>query len=286
MKTDALGWRGALAGLAGCALVVGVAAASRSNAQAAQATPLTDTARATDSRKNVSDPTANQQQPQRAGQVATAVSSQIAEIVKMTESGVGTAVIQAQVEQSATAYPPNADEIIYLHNHSVAPDVITAFIRRGSELRTQAEQMAQASQNRAAQPAPPTPAPAPAVVPPPTYSYPAQAEYPVYSYPYPNYVYAGYPGYGYYSYYNYGWPSYSLSFGFSPSRFGRFHDRFPRQFHGPVRSFPHTFAGSVRSPWVSPVRSGFGPPRHSGFAMRMGSGGRFGGGFSGPRSHR
>ena len=110
----------------------------------------------------------------------------------MTESGVGADLIQAHVQQSATVYPPSADEIIYLHNHGVSAEVIAAFIRRGSELRVHAEQAARESLGHQAQLAPAAPAPAPAAVQAPGYVYAAQSNYAVYPYTYPNYVYVGY----------------------------------------------------------------------------------------------
>jgi hypothetical protein len=282
MKTVAQSCRVSLIALAGCALVVGVAAASDSNTPSPQATPSANTIKATDSTEGVPAPTPKEKPPAGDSRGGTAVSSQIAEIVKMTEAGVGITVIQAQVERSATAYPLGADEIIYLHNHGVPPEIITAFIRRGSELRAQAEQAARESQNGPAQAAPSAPSPAPANIQPPAYAYPAQPEYPVYPYTYPNYAYLDYPGYNYYSY----WPSFGWSFGFYPGRFAGYHHRYPGHFYGPVHPYPRSFVASGRSPWMSPVRSGYGPPGHYGSGVRTGVGGHFGGGFSGSRGHR
>jgi hypothetical protein len=191
------------------------------------------------------------------------VSSQVAEIVKMAESGVATSVIQAHIEQSTSAFPPNADEIIYLHNHRVPAEIITAYIRRGSMLRAQADQAVRESFSHTMQPTPSPPAPT--IVQPQVYTYVSQPAYPAYAYTYPSYVYVARP------IYRYGWPSVWLSAGYYYRPMVRHATWYPRYHRPSVRYgplYPRHFSGSVRT-----------YPR---YAARPGPAGHFGRGFARP----
>jgi hypothetical protein len=192
--------------------------------------------------------------PDNAKEKRPYLSPGVAEIVRMQESGLEGPVIQAYIENSTVLYRANADDLVYLHEHQVAPALITALIKRGAELRAQAAQ--KESQDRAAQQATAAAA-APSAAPPayaaPTYVAPAQPAYPSYeAYPvsYPSYAYAAYPGYGY----GYGGPSFVS--------FSGFHS-FNRPFvHCNSRFVQPAFFHS--SPFVSSVNFSFGHTRFCG----------------------
>ncbi len=144
-------------------------------------------------------------------------SAGVADILKMVDARVDLEVIQTYVRNSPTAYNPTATEIIALKNRGIGPEILTAMLQRGGELR------AQAARASAAVASPAAPAPAQGVVNPyaPVYDYSAQPAYPVYTYSYPAASY-GYPSYSYaypdyyYGGYNcgYSWPWYWPSFYF------------------------------------------------------------------------
>ncbi|MCW8133641.1 MAG: hypothetical protein KIS92_25070, partial [Planctomycetota bacterium] len=73
------------------------------------------------------------------------------EIVRLAEAGTGEDVLLAYIENSQTAYNPNVDEILLLHDLGISSKVITAMIDRGRKLRLEAAQAAEV----------PAPAPAP-----------------------------------------------------------------------------------------------------------------------------
>ena len=146
------------------------------------------------------------------------------EIVRMSEAGTDSTVIQAYVENSTTIHSLRAEDIIYLHEHGIPGSIITAMIQRAGKLR---EETAIASAAQSVQPAPMNPAPAPApgqaarpvyVTPPLTPSY-AYASYPNYVYNYPNVTYIPYSGYGscYSRPYYYSSPYFGLSYSFGGS---------------------------------------------------------------------
>jgi hypothetical protein len=282
MKTVARKYLGFLVALAGVALVAGAAAGENAGAQVSPATASTNRITEADVSKNETVSSAKPERAERESRPRTMVSSQIAEVVRMKESGIETAVIKAHIEQSTTVYPPSAEEIIYLHEHGVPAEIITAFIRRGNELRAQAEQAAKESQKGAAQAAP-MPPPAGGVQAP-VYAYPAAPSYPSYAYTYPNYVYLGYPVFSYV------WPSSWWWFTYYPRYHVSYAYRYhPRFYHpSPVRPPPSRWVPTPRSsPWVSPMppRAGA-PPRAVGYTPRPGSGGRPPGGSPTPRPHR
>jgi len=120
------------------------------------------------------------------------------EIVKMSEAGADSAVIQSYVENLTIPYSLRAEDVIYLHDHGITTPVITALIQRGTKLREQQAATAQANAAaQAAQQAPPANAgsyaPAPVA---PTYAASPAYVYPTYTYP--SYAY----DYGYWPYYS------------------------------------------------------------------------------------
>ena len=151
----------------------------------------------------------------------------VAEVAKMRAANVDVPVVQSFVENSPTPYRLSADDIVYLHEHSVEPAIITAMIKRGAELRAQALQK--------------TPSPAVPQQPVVVSSTPAQpiivnppattVVYPAYDYSYPGYSYNSWsywnhPGYRY-------WPSFSLSYslpigGYRSHNYGHYNYSAPR----------------------------------------------------------
>src|SRR6185295_4487552 len=129
----------------------------------------------------------------------------IAEIVRMQEAGLDAPVIQAYIENSTILYRANADDLVYLHEHQIAPALITALIKRGAELRAQAAE--KASQNQAVQ----AQAQASQAAAAPSYTTPVQPSAPVYVQSYPTEAYTSYPAYSYAPpvYYAYSSPYYS-----------------------------------------------------------------------------
>jgi hypothetical protein len=158
------------------------------------------------------------------------LSAGVPEILRMHEAGVDKSVLLAFVQSSSVAYHPSAREVIYLRDEGLSPEIISAMLKRGGELRDRAAdlQREELRTRQVEQPAPAAPAPAPAepaqpqpsttVVPQTT-----QVVYdstPVYTYPARNYISFPYYGYGYvrpswygYSYANCG-SYYGPSFGF------------------------------------------------------------------------
>src|ERR1035437_3916162 len=132
----------------------------------------------------------------------------VADIIKMVDAKVDAEVIKTYVKNSPTAYNPSANEIIALKDRGVGPEILTAMLQRGAEMRVQSMQTAQAAANPVASHTYPSGvmpyAPAPA------YDYSAQPVYPNYAYNYPAYAdtYA-YPAYSY----GYSWPYFNCGFG-------------------------------------------------------------------------
>jgi hypothetical protein len=137
-------------------------------------------------------------------------SAGVEDVLRMVDAKIDPTVVQAYIKSASVPYDLRAGEIIALKDHGVPPDVITAMIQRGGELRAQ---LSHANQAAAPQP---MQAPYPATATPyaPTYDYGAQPDYsayPSYTYAYPAYASYGYPyGGGYYGY-GYGWPYYGYS---------------------------------------------------------------------------
>jgi len=189
------------------------------------------------------------QSPERPAPSTVTYSAGIADILKMTDAGVGTEVVEAYVRNSATPYQPSAAEIIALKEHGVPSDVIVALLARGGELRSLAAQAQPDQAGSASSPAPlpqsaETAAPATA----PAYAYGPQPAYSVSSHTYPAVVY---PGYSYWWYdYSYASPYFYRPL-FSVGYYGYSHP----YYHG--RSRPYY---SHSGPW-GPV---YGRPRHSG----------------------
>jgi hypothetical protein len=144
----------------------------------------------------------------------------VADIVKLVDAKVDAEVIKTYIKNSPMAYNPNATEIIALKDRGVAPEILTAMLQRGAEVRAQGTQPSPVAANPVA-----PQAGAGAVAPyAPAYDYGAQPVYPNYAYSYPvnSYVYPtydyAYPGYSYGYSWPYCWPA--LSFGFGCYPFG------------------------------------------------------------------
>jgi hypothetical protein len=131
---------------------------------------------------------------------AAQVSPAIKEIVRMSEAGMDTAVIQAYVENSSTSYNLRAEEIIYLREHGIHNSIITALIQRGAQPR---ESTTPAQANAPAQAAPPAASNSSSAQPTVTYvappANPAYAYSPSYTYNSPSVIVVPYSGYNYYS---------------------------------------------------------------------------------------
>jgi hypothetical protein len=171
----------------------------------------------------------------------------VAEVVKLVDAKVDPTVIQIYVQNSPTAYNPSATEIIALRDRGVGPELLTAMLQHGAEVRARSMRAAQAVPSAVA---PPTyPSAANPYAPVPGYDYSAQPAYSDYSYSYPASSYA-YPSYGYGGYgYGCGWPYYwpSLSFGFGCySRGGYCGYRYPYGGGGYGRGYygGHGYSGS------------------------------------------
>jgi hypothetical protein len=146
---------------------------------------------------------------------AAIFSAGVADILKMVDAKVDAEVVKAYIQNSPIAYSPSAAEIIALKNRGVGPEILTAMLQRGAEVRAQATRLAQGAGSPAA------PRAAPAVTGPyaPAYDNSTQPAYPQSTYVYPatTYVYPGY-SYSYPAYYyggydwGYSWPWYWPSF--------------------------------------------------------------------------
>src|ERR1022692_155324 len=105
----------------------------------------------------------------------------VADIVKMVDAKVDAEVIKTYIKNSSTAYNPSATEIVALKDRGVGPDILTAMLQHGAEVRAQAMQAAHAAGNSS------VPQAAPGAVNPyaPGYDNGAQPAYPAYPYTYP-----------------------------------------------------------------------------------------------------
>lgn len=265
MKSFVLRRLGSWLAPAGVVLAIGSAAASDPGAESPKTTPATNAPAKSEAAPPAAAPPTKETKPESRARPKPSVSSLSEEIVKMAAAGVGTGIIRAYVERSMTAYPPRAEEIVYLHEHGIPADVVTALIQRASELQERAEKAARESAKLAPQRVPPAP-PAP-VVQQPVYVYPPQPAYGAYTYSYwysyPKCVYVGYPSWCWV------WPSVWWRGGYH-YRPGLWHaPRLPRQFYAPVQAHPRPGpsvaprkgrpawgAGGVRpyprpSPWVA-----------------------------------
>ena len=170
------------------------------------------------------------------------IASPIEEVVELSKSGVGDAVVVSYIQSSERTYNVGAQDIINLRNQGVSPEVTTALIHRGAAQRQAAADAAQQPTAAAAgtvaaaptyqtQPTE-TVATAPSTV---TYYEPVRPAstvsvtyigYPRYSYygaPYYYPSYGCYPRYGYVSYgANYCYPrtSFAVGVGFGGYRGG------------------------------------------------------------------
>ena len=188
--------------LLGAALARGVDPQGNQTAEPSGANPQRDIARLAE----LAGGTDVLATPEKANEKRPYLSPGVGEIVKMQEAGLDSPVLQAYVENSTILYRVTADDLLYLHEHQIAPALITALIKRGAELRAQAAQ--RESQDRAAQAAAAAATPN---VTAPTYATPVQPAAPVYVQGYTSEAYTPYPAYGYGPsvYYAYCSPSYS-----------------------------------------------------------------------------
>ncbi|HOX55723.1 MAG TPA: hypothetical protein P5205_08865 [Candidatus Paceibacterota bacterium] len=145
-------------------------------------------------------------------------SAGIADVLKLADAKVDTGVITTFIRNSSVAYNPSAAEIIALKERGVKPEILTAMLERGAEVRAQAQRagpataVAAAPRDNSGAAAQYAPAYA-------SYAYSAPAA----TYAYPTYYSYAYPAYDY-SYYNWGyswpyyWPALSFSYGCYPYR--------------------------------------------------------------------
>ena len=166
-------------------------------------------------------------------------SSGIADIVKMVDAKVDPEVIKTYLKSSPVAYNPSATEIIALKEHGVGPELLTAMLQRGAELR--------AESTRAAAPAPNPVAPQvmPGAVNPyaPVYDYSPPPVYQSFTYPSslyvsPSYSYASPVYYGGYDF-GYSWPWYWPSFYFGCGYGGAW----GRSYCSPGYRYPYCYNG-------------------------------------------
>jgi hypothetical protein len=228
----------------------------------------------------------------------------VAEVLKMADAKVNTELIKAYIENSPTAYPLSASQIIDLRGRGLPDEVLVAMLQHNRELRAQGPQM---SQPGAAPTAPTVPPAYPGggypYAPAPDYGYDYGAApytdygYGGYPYGYPSYGYPYYGGYGYG--FGFGWPFFVGFNTFGHHHFGNF-GRFNSFHHGHFNNF--AFHGGFHGGFNGGFHGGFGAPSpfHSGgsfsghsmgFAVHgtfHGGGGGFhgGGGHGGGGGHR
>lgn len=77
--------------------------------------------------------------------------SKLDEIAQLTKAGVGDTVILAYIKDSPTAYSLNAADIIKLREQGVSPEITTALIQRGAEVRQAAQEATKESQPQTAE---------------------------------------------------------------------------------------------------------------------------------------
>lgn len=185
---------------------------------------------------------------------AAPISPQIEDLVRLRESGVGAPVMKAFVENVVIPQKTSAAEVIYLHQHGVPPEVITAFVQKGGTAVARPN-VAMPIPAVAAAPAPVL-APAPVVSAPPvntvTYvsSPPVEVvyDYPYYSYPASSF-YVGY------------WPTYWGRYGYGPRYWGyrpTWHAGYPA----------HGFRGAVGAPY----RASYAPHSSVSYGVSVGVG--------------
>ena len=223
----------------------------------------------------------------------------VADVVKLLDAKVDTEVIKTYVKNSPTAYNPSATEIISLKDRGVAPEILTALLQHGAEVRAQSMQAAQAAPGVAAPPAYPN-GTAP-YAPAPPYDYTTQPVYPNYGYSYPADS-SAYPGYNYgYNDYGSSWPLFWPSFyfggypyhGYSGRGYGHYHGGGGYSGHGGravsfaghsggFRSFASGGRAGAFTGSAGGFRSAGGSSGHSvSFASHASHGGGFGGHGSG-----
>jgi hypothetical protein len=181
-------------------------------------------------------PAKSESAPKPALSARTKFSAGIADVLKMVEGGVDPAVVEAYIQNSNIAYYPSAEEILQLHQAGISSKIITALIRRGTELRAQQAQAYREMQERLPQPRVSTVA---NVGEPSTSYLPAvqPVVQPV------NYNYYTYPNYAYPSYWNGGYSAFS--YGWTFPFYSTFYYRSVAPLRSPLR---HPHLGSPRYP--------------------------------------
>ena len=86
------------------------------------------------------------------------LTSAVTDILKLSQSQVSPAVLEAFIANSPVAYSPSPDEIVYMHKQGVPDEVVAAMIRHGMENRPQ-ESAAEAMGAACGVPMPQTPPP-------------------------------------------------------------------------------------------------------------------------------
>jgi hypothetical protein len=218
MKTVALKRSASPGRLTGCAMLVLFSVAVGLRAESQTPKPLANTLERTDASNSGVASSSQDKAANKTFQLGVSNYSLITEVVKLKEAGVANDVIQAHVTQSPSPYPPSASEIIYLHDHGITPEIITALIRGSATARAQAQPATQASPNAASQPAPE--ATAPIIIQQPAYSQVAAPVASSYSYtnPYYYYYYYDYPGFSYRWPYSFWWSSPAVYYNSYPHR--------------------------------------------------------------------
>ena len=71
---------------------------------------------------------------------AAELSAGVGDVLKMAKAGVSVEVIKTYIEHSPIAYNLSATDIIALKDHSIPDDLTTLMVKRGTALKTQANQ--------------------------------------------------------------------------------------------------------------------------------------------------
>ncbi len=153
------------------------------------------------------------------------LSPSVAEVLKMLAAGVSKDVVKVYVENAAVTSDLTASDLIALKQHGVTDDITTALVKRGAELRAQANNAAAASGAAAANQSPPAKA---AAAPSSGYLDPESHDFWFYYYAYPRALayanqrmYGYYPGVGFGTPYAYGYYPGVVYNAYAPAYFGR-----------------------------------------------------------------
>lgn len=78
----------------------------------------------------------------RAERVLPPLRPELAEVVRLVDSGIGEEVVRAYVSTASHAYDLSLEEIVYLRDLGISDGILAAMMRRGGELRAEAAQLA------------------------------------------------------------------------------------------------------------------------------------------------